>query len=106
VKALQAVIRRELKVAAAAVSRASAQAEMTGCSNLIDPRPKRSDFHPARLISVDPEKSEHSYRYAVTSGGCAYTIFSPVPLNTQDGEVNIAILAGSMYLIDHMEDIR
>jgi hypothetical protein len=103
-KALQAVIRRELRVTATAVSRARAKAEMTGCSSLIDARPKQSDFHPARLITVDAEKS--GARYTVTSGGCAYTIFSPVPLSTQNGEVKIAILDGSMYVIDAMGGIR
>jgi hypothetical protein len=104
-KEVQAVIRRELKIDAAAVSRARAEAEMSGCSNLIDPRPTRRDFHPAPLIGVDTEKSGES-RYAITFGGCAYTIFSPARLNTQSAEVKVAILSGSMYVVDDAERFR
>lgn len=56
-KAIQSIMRRELKAAATAVSRARAEAEMHDCSNLIDPRPKRSDFHSAQVISADTGKS-------------------------------------------------
>jgi hypothetical protein len=100
------VIRRNLKILASEVSRARTQAEKTGCSNLIDQRPKRTDFRRVRVISVDHDKNGPSYRYRVTSGGCGYMISSPVPLDIQDGDVKFTIIAASMYAVDDRGGIR
>jgi hypothetical protein len=105
VTAVQTVIRRELKILAIEVSRARAEAQKNGCSNLIDQRPKLADFHPARVISVDPDKNGE-YRYTVRSGGCHYRISSPTPLEIRNGEVKFVIIASAMYAIDDRGRIR
>ena len=99
-EALQVVIRRELMILPTEVSRARAQAEKTGCSTLIDHRPKPTDFHPARLTQADGDEKSASYRYTITWGGCGYMITSPVRLDIRDGEVKFMIIGNSMYVID------
>jgi hypothetical protein len=106
VRTVQVAIRRKLQILATEVSRARAQAEINGCSNMIDQRPKRSDFRPAPLDTIDADRNAASYRYTVTSGGCGYRISSPVPLDTRDGQVKFAIIAGCMYVIDDLGGIR
>jgi hypothetical protein len=100
VESAQTVIRRELRIVALEVARARSQTQANGCSNLIDPRPKRSDFHSARVRTLDADKDRGSYRYSFSWGGCGYGISSPLPLDTRDGEVKFAIISNSMYVID------
>ena len=106
VESAQTVIRRELKVVALQVTRARAQTQANGCSNLIDPRPKRSDFHSAPVAKLNADKDRASYRYTFSWGGCGYGISSPVPLDTRDGKVKFAIISKSMYVIDDHGGMR
>lgn len=104
-RTIQKAIRSELKIPAQEVERALAQAQTNGCSNLIDPRPKRSDFGHARVITVSSDQNGQS-KYTVTWGGCDFKIVSPVPLDVRDGEVKFEILADRMYVIDDRGEIR
>jgi hypothetical protein len=76
----QTVIRRELKIRSEDVLRARESARKNGCSNLIDRRPKPSDFHPAKLIKTEGDEKSTAYRYTFMSGGDGYVASSPVPI--------------------------
>lgn len=97
----QLMIRRELKILPQDVLRARDLARKSGCSNLIDRRPKPSDLHPAQLIKVEGDQKSTPYRYTFMSGGCGYVGSSPVPLRIRQGtDVPFTIIGTEMYVID------
>jgi hypothetical protein len=97
----QRKIRRRIKISIAEVNRARVVARENGCSNLVDERPKPSDFSLWRFDRIQYTNEKRTlYRYRISAEELSYIVVSPIPIKIRGSEIKFYRANASMYVID------